>query len=256
MPIHSKITRLIAGLCLGLVAGSALADDKLASTDPNFGNRTDKSDGSSAMTIGRRLPSVWDTKVGTDVSLAAPDSTVTTDHLLRGADERSHGAVWGSLALPGLRPLGFDKTSIDARLDAGSDKGKFGATLSRSLPIGQDVSLTLQNSYSVTQSLATNAALPGPLPSSTSPAASAVPPGLGASSAAAWAADETLRFDIAPSGTTFSAGAGSSTADMQWHNKFSIEQTLYGPLKLTTSVENAGSVASNKSITAGFKRTW
>ena len=88
------------------------------------------------MTIGRRLPIAWDTKVGTDVSLAAPAGSVTSDYLMRGsAPDQSSGAIWGSLTMPGVRPLGFDKTSIDARIDAGKDEGKLGATLSRSLPI-------------------------------------------------------------------------------------------------------------------------
>jgi hypothetical protein len=68
--------------------------------------------------------------------------------------------------------------------------------------------------------------------------------------------EETVRLDVHPSGTTLSASAGSSTLDSQWRNKLSVEQTLVGPLKLTTSVEDAGTPAVNKSITAGFKRVW
>ena len=65
--------------------------------------------------------------------------------------------------MPGLRPLGFDKTSVEARLDAGKDEGKLGATLSRSVPINEDLSVTLQNSYSVRQSLASGAPARTPL---------------------------------------------------------------------------------------------
>jgi len=71
-----------------------------------------------------------------------------------------------------------------------------------------------------------------------------------------WAVDQTVRLSINPYGTTVSAGAGSSTVDTQWHSKLSVEQVLFGPLKLTTSIEDAGTAASTKSITAGFKRTW
>jgi hypothetical protein len=35
-----------------------------------------------------------------------------------------------------------------------------------------------------------------------------------------------------------------------------VEQTLLGPLKLTTSVEDAGTSAVTKSISAKFKRVW
>ena len=68
--------------------------------------------------------------------------------------------------------------------------------------------------------------------------------------------DDTVRLSVDPFGTTFSAGAASSSSDGQWRNKLSIEQTVVGPLKLTTSVEDAGAASPNKSISAGFKKTW
>jgi hypothetical protein len=156
--------------------------------------------------------------------------------------------------MPGLRPLGFDKTSVEARLDAGKDEGKLGATLSRSVPINQSLSLTLQNSYSVRQSLGTAAppAAPLGLPLTANTPADAA----AAAAAPNWAMDQAVRLSVDLFGTTFSAGAGSSTLDSQWHNKLSVEQTLVGPLKLTTSIEDAGTAAPKKSISAGFKRVW
>jgi len=68
--------------------------------------------------------------------------------------------------------------------------------------------------------------------------------------------DETVRLSVDPYGTTFSASAGSSVSDSQWHNRLSVEQKLVGSLKVTTAVEDAGSAQPNKSISAGFKRTW
>jgi len=239
---------VIAGLILAIGASPTLAGD----ADPNFGNRTDKPDGSAALTIGRRLPTTWDTKIGTDVSLAAPSAAAPSENLLRGAStDRSTGAIWGNLTMPGVRSLGFDKTSVEARIDAGKDEGKLGATLSRSVPVSDGLSVTLQNSTSIRQSLAGwTPATPGtPLAAN---AATATAP----TTAPSWAVDQTVRLSINPYGTTFSAGAGSSTADAQWHNKLSVEQMLFGPLKLTTSIEDAGTTASTKSITAGFKRTW
>ena len=254
MLARRQLPILVTAFCIAATAGTASAqsDKKPSPFDPTFGSRTDKPDGSSAMTVGRRLPAEWETKVGTDVSLAAPAGSAASDNLLRGqAQDRSTGAVWGNLTVPVLRPLGFDKTSVEARLDAGKDEGKVDATMSRSVPIGQDVSVTLQNKYSVTRSLAGGTvATPG------LPPAAIAPPAIAPLSGPIWAADESVRFNVNPSGTTFSAGAVSSTTEAQWHNKLSIEQTLVGPLKVTTSVEDAGSSASKKSITAGFKRTW
>jgi hypothetical protein len=252
--IRSRVLNVFAGLALTMSASAAVAGDNNPSTgkaDWTFGNRTDKPDGSAAMTIGRRLPTEWETKVGTDVSLAAPAGAAASENLLRGGPttDRSTGAVWGNLTMPGLRPLGFDKTSIDARLDAGKDEGKLGATLSRSVPINGDLSVTVQNGYSLKQSLASGTATAsGMPPAANAPASSGMTP--------AWGMDQTVRLNVSPSGTTFSAAAGSSTLDSQWHNKLSVEQTLVGPLKVTTSVQDAGTAAATKSISAGFKRVW
>jgi hypothetical protein len=112
--------------------------------------------------------------------------------------------------------------------------------------------VTWQNSYSIVQPLAPAVPVSPTLPLATT----VTPAGVIAPATQARVFDEALRFNIAPSGTTFSAGASSSTADNQWHNKFSIEQTVAGPLKLTTSVEDAGTATGNKSITAGFKKVW
>jgi hypothetical protein len=233
---------LAAAAALALPATAAIAGDN----DPTFGSRTDKPDGSAAMTIGRRLPTLWDAKVGTDVTLAAPSGIVASDRLLRAPDQ-STGAVWGNVTMPGVAPLGFDKTSLEARVDAGKDEGKLGATLSRSVPLNPGLAVTVQNSTSIRQSLATAAP---PLPPLTGATPSSTPvPG-------SWGLDDTVRLSVDQLGTTFSAGAASSSADNQWRNKLSIEQTVYGPLKVTTSVEEVGAAAPNKSISAGFKKTW
>jgi hypothetical protein len=160
--------------------------------------------------------------------------------------------VWGSIAVPGAYPLGFDKAAVEARIDGGNEQGKLGATLSRSVPLGRDLSVTWQNGYSVVQPLTQTAPVTPsmPLMGSVSPTGTITQP------TQARVLDEALRFNLAPSGTTFVAGASSSSTENQWHNKLSIEQSLYGPLKVTTSVEDAGTVDSKKSITAGFKKVW
>ena len=139
-------------LVLAASLQAASAADNTPPDSATFGSRTDRPDGSAAMTIGRRLPTEWETKVGTDVSLAAPPGTVATDNMLRGAraivrrDLGQSDRLRSTAARPG-------QDSVEARLDAGKDEGRLGATLSRSVPINQDVSVTLQNIYSVKQSL-------------------------------------------------------------------------------------------------------
>jgi len=245
---------LAAGIVVALILPAMAADDSGAAVSKvTFGNRTDKPDGSSSLTMGRSLPTVWDTKIGADVSLAAPIDTVPSENLLRGAvPNASSGAVWGTMTLPGLTMLGFDKTAVKARLDTGSDEGQLGATLSRSVPLNPNLSVTVQNSYAVRQSLASAAPVTPILPLAADPETTAssgsVPP--------VWTADQSLRLDFKPSGTTVSAAGGASTGDAAWHNKLSLEQTLFGPIKVTTSLEDTGLASRRQSITAGFKHVW
>src|SRR5262249_52270918 len=126
--------------------------------DPNFGSRSDQPDGSSTMTVGRKLPTEWETRIGTDVSLGPQTSSLPSENFATGTlTDRSTGSVWGRIAMPGFQPLGFDKTAIEAGVDGAKDQGKVGATVSRTVPLGQSLSMTWQNGYSVTEPLAQSA---------------------------------------------------------------------------------------------------
>jgi hypothetical protein len=220
-------------------------------------SRTDKPDGTTTASISRRLPTEWETKIGADLHLAAPASIAPSDnpeYLLNGTTpERSTGAIWGNVTMPGVKPLGWDKTSIDVRLDPGADQGKVGATLSRSVPIGDILSVAIGHGYSVTRTLASKQPAPSALPLIAPPAPNTNGT---AESPTIWAADRSLRVTFNSTGTILSAASATSSADEHWHNKLSVEQKLLGPLKMTMSVENPGTESSNKTITAGFKHTW
>src|SRR4051812_47119737 len=87
-------------LCTALNGSAAFAGDADKSPGPTFGSRTDKPDGSSTMTIGRRLPTEWETKVGTDVSLAPQQSPALSENILNGTtSDRSTGSVWGNITM-------------------------------------------------------------------------------------------------------------------------------------------------------------
>lgn len=217
------------------MAGLAAATPALGqgnSFDPTFGSRTEKPDGSVALTIGRRLPTEWDAKFGMDAKLAPDTSSVPADPI---PSDRSSSTVWGSMTGPGVAPFLFDKTAVDARLDPGNERGEVAATLSRTLPLGEDVSVTLQDKYSVTQSITTPSQLAG---------------------TSTWQSDRSVRLNIVPSRTTLSAGVVTTSADNLRHNRFSAEQRVFGPLNVTTTIIDPGTAASSKSITAGFKHTW
>ena len=167
---------LASTLMLAVSSLAASAADTVPPDSATFGNRTDRPDGSAAMTIGRRLPTEWETKVGADFNLAAPPGAAATDNMTRGvSSDRSTGAIWGNLTTAAVQPIGLDKASLEARIDAGSDEGKVGATVSRSMPINSNLSVTLQNVYSVKQSLGAPGLLPPPGPHSRQPSPPPLP---------------------------------------------------------------------------------
>ena len=219
-------------------SGPAPANDVLL-------RRTDRPDGSAALQFGRRLPTEWDTRVGMDVGVAAP-SPAPGDPLRpapasRPANDQS-GAAWASVAAP-VAPLGLDNASVTARADPLQDQGRLATTLSRSVPIGGTVSVTVQDTYSLTHPLPGSAAPTKSIPSKATPSS-------------VWLSDQSVKFNFLPTGTTLSAGTSTSSANNQRHNSLSAEQSLFGPLNVTTSITDPGTAASSKSITAGFKYTW
>jgi hypothetical protein len=208
-------------------SASHTPQSSLASPSMAIGSRTDRFDGSVAVSAGERVPTPWDAnwdaKVGVDV--AAPAGS--------GED---HGAGWANVAVP-AQPIGLDKASIDARIDPNSDQGKLSTALARSMPIGGGLSLTLQNGYSVTQSLAN-------------------PNGIPAASPRVYTGDGGVKVEL-PTATAFTAGARMSSVDERPTPSLSAEQKLFGfPLSITGTISALPTGATDRSITAGFKRAW
>jgi hypothetical protein len=250
----------LRGLCIAAAVamttpGSAPAepaDRSPGAEGPLFGGRSENADGSVALTVGRRLPTPWEVKVGTEVRLPAPHADTAAENLMRSApDARSSGAVWADVTLPSPAPMVWDNTAVEARLDAGQEQGRLGATLSRSMPIGPQSSIKLQQSYSVTQTLADRAPGAPVVPMIADP----LPTGAVAGSAS-WRAGQSMRLDLDSSGTALSFGGARTSDDEHWHSKLSVEQKMFGPLKVTTSIEDPGTAASRTSISAAFKRVW
>jgi len=182
----------------------------------------------------------WDAKVGVDYRKPSfPAAEFQPDQLTAGAiPDQSTGVAWANVTAPGLEsPLGWDKTAIETRLDPSQDQGKLGTTLSRSVPVGSGLSVTLQNGYSVTRTH----------------------PSVAAATAASqsWATNQALRLNILPTDTTVSLGAAISSTDDKWLRTLSAEQKLLGgPLSVTGAVSETAAGDTSKSLKAGFKRTW
>lgn len=189
----------------------------------------------SSWAVGPQLPADWQEDAGSGLG-PAPHPPA--------------GSAWRAVSTRSTSPAG--RTVFDARFEGAKDDSKVGATLTRSVPLGHNLTVTWQNTYALTQPVAPAAP--------TSPYVSQFgfisPTGVVGQSTDNREIDQSLRFKVAPYGTTFSAGAATSAADEQWHNRLSIEQILPGSLNVTTSIENAGTAESKKSITAGFKKVW
>jgi hypothetical protein len=179
----------------------------------------------------------WSGKVGVDYTKPAiPAVTFQPEQLLAGAvPDQSTGVAWATVTAPGMEaPLGWDKTSIETRIDPSQEQSKLGATLSRSVPVNDDVALTLQNGVSMTRSL---------------PNASGQVHG--------WASSQALRFNFLPTDTSVSVGADISSSDDKWLRTLSAEQKLFGgPISVTGAVSETAGGELSKSLRAGFKRAW
>lgn len=218
--------------------------------DALLGKRHDKPDGSAAVTVGRRLTTDWETKIGVDLGLAAPlTTTPQPDTYLQGwsRQDRSSGAGWAALAVPGVNsPIGWDKAAVEARIDPTQNQSKIATSVSRSVPIGDATKLTIQNGYSVTETLA-NPDIPIP----------AASPGAPLPGGRAQNLTSEERLSVSVFETTLSAGAKTSSSDDRWLHSLSAEQKLFGgPLSITGTISERLTGDLDKSIKAGFKHTW
>jgi hypothetical protein len=212
--------------------------------------RSDNPDGSSTVKVKKPLPTDWDADVGADIGLApTPMQTSQPDQPLPATTPNNpgSGAAWASIAVPNV-------ASIDARVDQSSDQSKFGTTLKRALPIGSTLSLTLQESYSVTDNMTAPGTLPATAPlMMTLPASTTTPRPAPAQS---WDNERLVKLDILPTGTSFAAGLDSVSTGPVTHNVFSADQKIYGALHMTTTVTDLGQPTESKSFTAGLKLSW
>jgi hypothetical protein len=210
-------------------------------------SRTDHADGSSTVVVKQPLPLDWDVNVGAELKLGPPPSTTfAPGRPLPGMDhEHTSGTAWASLGVvPNL-------ATVDVCVDPGSEQGRIGTTLQHSVALGDDVSVTLRDNYTVSERFAAADTAPTSLPLTALP-----PPSDPVTSAPAWSNARSINIKLLPTGTTLTAAATRSSTDPVTHNVLSVDQQLYGPLHVTTSVTDIGEPNSNKSISAQLKLDW
>jgi hypothetical protein len=229
-------TTSAAGSAKALKTRPALLDGSASSWSAQ-----DKSNGASALSVKQPVIPFWDTRVGADLTVARQQPATVSEALQQKfttGEQQSSGAAWAAMTAPGLGSI-WDKTAIEARVDPSQEQSRFGASLSKSAPLdGEQTSLTLQNGANVTQQ-------------GTAPI-----PGITGRAARNYALDQSARLSIADTGASFIAGQTLSSSDDKWLRKIGAEQQLFGGVSVSGSIGETLQGAPNKSISAGFKRSW
>jgi hypothetical protein len=150
---------------------------------------------------------------------------------------QSSGTAWAAATAPGVGSI-WDKTAIEARVDPAQEQSKLGTSLSKSLPLSEQYSLTLQNGYNFTQQ--------GVM----------LLPGIAARPLRNYQTEQSAKLSIADTGTSFLAGQTLSSTDDKWLRRIGAEQKLFDGVSISASVGETPLGATSKSLSAGFKRSW
>jgi len=202
----------------------------------------EKANGTSAVSVKQSISPFWDTRIGADMTLARQGTATTSEQLSEklangGNLPQSSGTAWAAITAPGVASI-WDQTSVEARVDPGSEQSKLGTSLSKSLPLGEQYSLTLKNGYNLIQQ--------GFVPV----------PGIVSHPARSQETDQSARLSLSDTGTSLIAGQTLSTSDDKWLRKVGAEQKLFDGVTISGSIGETPSGAANKSLSAGFKRSW
>jgi hypothetical protein len=199
--------------------------------------------GAADVSVKQSLSPFWDTRIGADMTVVNQPQTLTSADLLRqkfspdSPPSQSSGTAWAAITAPGIGSI-WDKTAIEARVDPAHEQSKLGASLSKSLPLGEEYSLTLQNGYNIIQQ--------GIVPV----------PGIVAHPSRNYQTEQSAKLSIADTGTSFIAGQSLSSTEDKWLRKIGAEQKLFGGVTIHGSIGETALGTSNKSLSAGFKTSW
>ena len=194
------------------------------------------------MAVKQSVFSFWDTRIGADMTVARQDALTTSELLSEklangGNLPQSSGTAWAAISAPGVASI-WDTTSVEARVDPSQEQSKFGTNLSKSVPLSDQYSLTLENGYNLIQQ--------GIVPV----------PGIIARPSRSYETDQSARLSITDTGTSFMAGQTLSTSDDKWLRKVGAEQKLFDGVTISGSVGETSSGVVNKSFGAGYRRSW
>jgi hypothetical protein len=225
----------------GLAPKARTAPKPAASADAAW-SANEKRNGTSAVSVKQSLTPFWDTRIGADMTVARQGTLTASEALSEklangGSAPQSSGSAWAAITAPGVASI-WDKTAVEARVDPSQEQSKLGTSLSKSVPLSEQYSLTLQNGYNLIQQ--------GIVPV----------PGIVSRPSRSYETDASARLSIVDTGTSFMAGQTLSTNDDKWLRKVGAEQKLFDGVTVSGSVGETPTGATNKSFSAGFKRTW
>jgi hypothetical protein len=202
----------------------------------------DRSNGSSAVSVKQSVSPFLDTRIGADMTVARQGTLTNSEQLSErlangGSLPQSSGSAWAAITAPGVASV-WDQTSVEARVDPSQEQSKIGTSLSKSVPINGQYSVTLQNGYNVIQQ--------GVVPV----------PGIVSHPQRNYETDQSAKLSVNDSGTSITAGQSLSSTDDKWLRKVGAEQKLFDGVTISGSVGETAQGTANKSISAGFKRSW
>jgi hypothetical protein len=200
-----------------------------------------RTDGGSAVSVKQSVSPFWDARIGADMTVTHEPATmaelVAEKAANGGAIPQSSGSAWAAVTAPGAGSI-WDRTVVDARVDPGQDQSKLGTSISKSVAIGEQYLLTLQDGYNMVQQ--------GIVPV----------PGIIAHPSRSYETEQSARLNVDETGTSFTAGQTLSSNDDKWLHKFGAEQKLSGGVSVSGSTGETAQGTTSKSITAGFKQNW
>ncbi|NOJ47209.1 hypothetical protein HCN50_13290 [Bradyrhizobium sp. WSM 1744] len=202
----------------------------------------ERPNGTAAVSVKQSISPFWDTRIGADMTVTRQGIATTSEQLSErlangGSLPESSGTAWAAITAPGVASI-WDKTAVEARVDPGSEQSKLGTSLSKSLLLSEQYSLTLKNDYNLIQQ--------GIVPV----------PGIISHPVRSYETDQSARLSIADTGTSLIAGQTLSTSDDKWLRKLGAEQKLLDGVTISGSIGETPSGAASKSLSAGFKRSW
>jgi hypothetical protein len=214
---------------------------KAAASDGTTWTNNNQPNGASAVSVKEKISPFWDARVGADMTVTREPATMSELLAEKSANggnlPQSGGSAWAAVTAPGAGPV-WDKTAVEARLNPDTDQSKLGTSISKQVPLNDQTSLTLSNGYNMTQQ--------GMVPV----------PGVVSRPERTYDTDQSAKVELTETGTSLTAGQTLSTSDDKWLRKVGAEQKLFGGVTISGSIGETAQGTTNKSVTAGFKKSW